>query len=49
MTAKELMHIKNSIAEISLEDPQVTDIIINYQIKKAKQRNFANINIKINK
>jgi len=46
MTAKELMQLKTTIEELRAEDPQITDIIINYQIKKTTQRNFANINIK---
>jgi len=49
MTAKELLHLKNTIQELRAEDPQITDVIINYQIKKATTKNFANINIKINR
>jgi len=49
MTAKELMQLKTTIEELRAEDPQITDIIINYQIKKTTQKNFANINIKINR
>ena len=51
MTAKELMHIKNSISEMSLEDPQITDVIISYQIKEADEpkKNFGYINITINR
>lgn len=48
MTAKELLHLKTTIAELRIEDPQITDVIINYQIKKSTHKNFANINIKIN-
>ena len=50
MTAKELMHIKNTIDDMSIKDPQITDVIINYQIKEAKrEKNFLHINIKLNK
>ena len=49
MTAKELLSLKTTIEELRAEDPQITDIIINYQIKEARQKNFANINIKINR
>jgi hypothetical protein len=49
MTAKELMHVKNTIENMVAKDPHITDVIINYQVREAKHRNFANINIKINK
>ena len=49
MTAKELMQLKTTIEELRAEDPQITDIIINYQVQEARQKNFANINIKINR
>jgi hypothetical protein len=49
MTAKELLNLKTTIEELRAEDPQITDIIINYQVKEASQKNFANINIKINR
>ena len=49
MTAKELMHVKNTIENMVTKDPQITDVIINYQVKEAEHRNFANINIKINR
>tara|TARA_R110000787_G_C13218923_1_gene425949 strand:- start:242 stop:394 length:153 start_codon:yes stop_codon:yes gene_type:complete len=46
MTAKELMYIKNTIQEMSDIDPQITDVIINYQIKKTdREKNFLKINI----
>tara|TARA_R110001632_G_scaffold163461_2_gene281845 strand:- start:49 stop:192 length:144 start_codon:yes stop_codon:yes gene_type:complete len=45
MTAKELLHLKTTIEELRAEDPQITDIIINYQIIEAKQKNIANIKI----
>tara|TARA_R100000935_G_C2712696_1_gene114742 strand:+ start:144 stop:296 length:153 start_codon:yes stop_codon:yes gene_type:complete len=49
MTAKEILHIKNTIEEISKEDPQITDVIINYQIKETtRQKNYLKINIKLN-
>ena len=49
MTAKEILHIKNTIEELKAKDPQITDVIINYQIRESIQKNIANINIKINK
>lgn len=49
MTAKELLYIKNTIEELTVEDPQITDVIINYQITESTQKNIANINIKINR
>ena len=49
MTAKELMHVKNTIENMVAADPHITDVIINYQVREAKHRNFENINIKINR
>ena len=49
MTAKELMYIKETIETMTANDPNITDVLISYQIKEARIKNIGNVTIKINR
>ncbi len=49
MTAKELMYIKETIETMTAKDPNITDVLISYQIREARIRNIGNVTIKINR
>tara|TARA_R110000744_G_scaffold187968_3_gene307316 strand:- start:244 stop:396 length:153 start_codon:yes stop_codon:yes gene_type:complete len=47
VSTKELIFIKESIEKYTQEDSQITDVIINYQVKKnPSQQNFLKLDIK---
>ena len=47
VSTKDLIYIKESIEKHTQADPQITDVIINYQvIKNARQQNFLKLDIK---
>ena len=47
MTAKQLLHIREEIKSMITKDPEITDVVISYQVRKARIRNIANITIKL--
>jgi ribosomal protein L31E len=48
VSTKDLIYIKESIERHTDADQQITDVIINYQVKKnVSQRNFLKLNINL--
>jgi hypothetical protein len=46
VTTDTLLQIKKAIEEHSQLDPNITDVIINVQLKEKKNKNFLKFNIK---
>ena len=46
VTTATLMQIKRAIEEYSQLDPNITDVIINVQLKEKENKNFLKFNIK---
>ncbi len=47
MTAKQLLHIREEINSMIKKDPEITDVVISYQVRESRIRNIANITIKL--
>ncbi len=41
--------LKNTIEMHTEQDPNITDVLINYQVKETKNRNYLRLNITIDK
>jgi len=46
VTTSTLLEIKKAIEEYSQQDPNITDVIINVQLKEKENKNFLKFNIK---
>ena len=46
VTTATLMQIKKAIEEYSQQDPNITDVMINVQLKETENKNFLKFNIK---
>jgi hypothetical protein len=46
ITSTTLIELKRAIEEYSQQDPNITDVIINVQLKEAENKNFLKFNIK---
>lgn len=46
ITTATLIELKRAIEEHSQQDPNITDVIINVQLKESNNKNFLKFNIK---
>ncbi len=46
ITSTTLIELKRAIEEYSQQDPNITDVIINVQLKESDNKNFLKFNIK---
>ena len=46
ITTATLLQIKKAIEEHSQQDPNITDVMINVQLKETENKNFLKFNIK---